>query len=118
MRSLVRAACAAAIPLRRRPGAAAIVALGLGLAGAQSAALAADLTVDDRALKATGSWAKVSAKTANESTLLRSKKKGATLSTKTDAKSGGSVIVQVGAGRGTATISVGGKKAATVKTSA
>src|SRR4051812_22980642 len=104
--------------LRRRPVGTATVAVLVSLACSQTVALAADLSIDDRALKTSGSWAKVSAKSASQKTLLRSKKKGATVSPKTDAKSGGSVVFQVGKNRGTATISVGGKTQATVKTSA
>lgn len=79
---------------------------------------AADLTIDDRALSTSGKWAKVSQSKANAKTLLRSKKKGATLTTKVKATTGGTVVFQVGKARGTATITVGGKKQATVKTSA
>lgn len=118
MRSPARATAAVASLRSRRQLRATIVAFALVLVGGPTVALAADLTVDDRSLKTTGSWSKVSASSATEKTLLRSKKKGATASSKTDATAGGAVIFQVGAGRGTATISVGGKKKATVKTSA
>ncbi|MFT4034754.1 MAG: hypothetical protein QM679_04160 [Patulibacter sp.] len=100
----------------RRP--AKVAALAVLLSASAGHAMAADLTVDDRALKTSGKWSKVSQQSAFEKTLLKSAKKGATLTASTAATSGGSVTFQFGKARGTATITVGGKKRAIVKTSA
>jgi Tol biopolymer transport system component len=87
-------------------------------AAAPASGLAADANLDDRALTRSGKWSDATDAKASNKTLTRAKKKGATLTATTAAKSGGSVVVQVGPARGSISVSVGGKKKTTISTSA
>jgi len=96
----------------------AVLLAGLVLVAGPAAASAADLTVDDRTLAHAGKWSKVASAKAKGRTLLKAARKGATLTAKTKATKGGSVVLQVGKGRGTVALSVNGKRQKTIATSA
>jgi len=107
------------VMLRTSPAAvAAALALALVAAPVAAAATSSDKTIDDRSLASSGKWSKVKSTKAKGRTLLKATRKGATLTAKTKAKSGGTVVFQVGKGRGTVALSVNGKRQKTIATSA
>lgn len=90
----------------------------LTLVPAAVAATSPDKTIDDRSLSKSGKWSKVVSTKAKGKTLMKATKKGATLTAKTKATKGGSVVFQVGKGRGTVALYVNGKKQKSISTSA